>query len=100
MFFTEMLLPYVAKFVYFFVSSKDLASMNAGTAVPSMTTDILNNLQVIIAPNEVYQEYDNLVSPMFFMSKHISEQSRTLTAIRDALIPKLMNGEIRVSTEE
>jgi len=99
MFFTEMLRPYLAKFVYFFVSSKDLASMNAGSAVPSMTTDILNNLQVIIAPNEVYQEYDNLVSPMFLMKKHISKQSSTLAAIRDALLPKLMSGEIEVSLE-
>ena len=46
MFYTEMKLPNVAKFVYHFV--KDLASMNAGSAVPSMTTDILNAMEVVI----------------------------------------------------
>ena len=44
MFFTEMKLPNVAKFVFHFVKSKDLASLNAGSAVPSMTTDILLSL--------------------------------------------------------
>lgn len=38
MFFTEMKLPNVAKFVFHFVKSKDLASLNAGSAVPSMTS--------------------------------------------------------------
>ena len=34
MFYTEMKQPNVAKFVYHFMKSKDLASMNAGSAVP------------------------------------------------------------------
>lgn len=42
MFYTEMKFPNIAKFVYHFLKSKDLASMNAGSAVPSMTTDILS----------------------------------------------------------
>ena len=42
MFYTEMLRPNIAKFVYHFVKSKDLVSLNAGSAVPSMTTNILN----------------------------------------------------------
>ncbi|MBQ0038356.1 MAG: restriction endonuclease subunit S, partial [Clostridiales bacterium] len=46
MFYTEMRVPNVAKFIYHFVSSKDLASMNAGSAVPSMTTDILNAMEL------------------------------------------------------
>ena len=51
MFYTEMLRPNIAKFVYHFVKSKDLASLNAGSAVPSMTTNILNAMQLYI-PDE------------------------------------------------
>ena len=41
MFYTEMLIvSNIAKFVYHFVKGKDLASLNAGSAVPSMTTNI------------------------------------------------------------
>lgn len=52
MFFTEMKLPNVAKFVFHFVKSKDLASLNAGSAVPSMTTDILNAMELSIPDAE------------------------------------------------
>ena len=52
MFFTEMKLPDVAKFVFHFVKSKDLAALNAGSAVPSMTTDILNAMELCIPDPE------------------------------------------------
>jgi len=99
MFYTEMLQPHIAKFIYFFVSSKDLASMNAGSAVPSMTTDILNNLQVMIAPDTIYQEYDILVSRMFDMQRHNTKQNRILAALRDILLPNLMSGEVEMHLE-
>ena len=44
MFYTHMKRPNVAKFVYFSVSDLDLAGMNVGSAVPSMTTAVLNAL--------------------------------------------------------
>ncbi len=41
MFYTEMRRPNIAKFVYHFVKGKDLASLNAGSAVPSMTNQTI-----------------------------------------------------------
>ena len=57
MFYTEMRLPNVAKFVYHFVKEKDLASMNAGSAVPSMTTDILNAMEIAIPSKSALEEF-------------------------------------------
>ena len=65
MFYTEMKLPNVAKFVYHFVKAKDLASMNAGSAVPSMTTDILNAMEVVIPSASALEEFESLVAPMY-----------------------------------
>jgi len=45
MFYTHMTRPNVAKFVYFTVRDLDLAGMNVGSAVPSMTTAVLNALR-------------------------------------------------------
>ena len=42
MFFTVPRIPGAAKFLYQYVKRLDLASMNSGSAVPSMTTSILN----------------------------------------------------------
>lgn len=97
MFYTEMRLPNVAKFVYHFVKAKDLASMNAGSAVPSMTTDILNAMEVAIPPASVLEEFESLVAPMYRAMQENNAQSNKLADLRDTLLPKLMSGEIDVS---
>ena len=94
MFYTEMKVPNVAKFVYQFVKSKDLASMNTGSAVPSMTTDILNAMEIAIPPAEILEKFEAIVAPMYQMMQKNNEQSATLATLRDSLLPKLMAGEI------
>ncbi len=97
MFFTEMKLPDVAKFVFHFVKSKDLASLNAGSAVPSMTTDILNAMELRIPDAETLKRFESIVSPMYRAMQHNSEESKKLAAVRDTLLPRLMSGELDVS---
>lgn len=97
MFYTEMKLPNVAKFVYHFVKAKDLASMNAGSAVPSMTTDILNAMEVVIPSASALEEFESLVAPMYEAMEANDVQSKALSQMRDTLLPKLMSGEINVS---
>ena len=97
MFYTEMKLPNVAKFVYHFVKAKDLASMNAGSAVPSMTTDILNAMEVVIPSASALEEFESLVAPMYEAMEANDVQSKALSQMRDTLLPKIMSGEIDVS---
>lgn len=97
MFYTEMKLPNAAKFVYHFVKAKDLASMNAGSAVPSMTTDILNAMEVTIPSASALEEFESLVAPMYRAMQENDIQSSKLSELRDALLPKLMSGEIDVA---
>ena len=96
MFYTEMKKENIAKYVYFFVKSKDLNAMNAGSAVPSMTTEILNALEVVIPSEEYLEKYETIVSPMFKQQKQCIIENENLASIRDTLLPKLMNGEIEV----
>jgi type I restriction enzyme S subunit len=97
MFYTEMKLPNVAKFVYHFVKAKDLVSMNAGSAVPSMTTDILNAMEVVIPSASALEEFESLVAPMYEAMEANDVQSKALSQMRDTLLPKIMSGEIDVS---
>jgi len=100
MFYTEMRMPNIAKFVYHFVKSKDLASMNAGSAVPSMTTDILNAMELSIPSKAALAEFENIVAPMYRAMKDNGTQSNQLAILRDSILPKLMSGEIDVSAIE
>ena len=97
MFYTEMLRPNIAKFVYHFVKSKDLASLNAGSAVPSMTTNILNAMQLYIPNEKTLEKFENIVSPMYSAMQENTKESKILANTRDALLPKLMPGELDVS---
>lgn len=94
MFYTEMKKENIAKYVYFFVKGKDLSAMNAGSAVPSMTTEILNAIEVVIPSDEYLEKFENIVSPMFKQIKQCIIENEKLVSIRDTLLPKLMNGEI------
>ena len=100
MFYTEMRMPNVAKFVYHFVKSKDLASLNAGSAVPSMTTDILNAMELLIPSEMALAEFEALVAPMYRAMKDNDIQVAQLVKLRDSLLPKLMSGEVDVSAIE
>lgn len=97
MFYTEMLRPNIAKFVYHFVKSKDLVSLNAGSAVPSMTTNILNAMQLYIPDEKTLEKFENIVSPMYSAMQENTKESKILANTRDALLPKLMSGELDVS---
>ena len=97
MFYTEMKIANVAKYAFHFLRSKDLASLNAGSAVPSMTTDILNSMEVSIPSTERLADFENLVAPLYRVMKDNVRQSNNLSLLRDTLLPKLMSGDIDVS---
>ena len=84
-------------FAYILLSNKDLASMNSGSAVPSMTTEILNNIQFVMPVSDVLAEFNPLVSTYYAQIKHYDQESRRLAQLRDTLLPRLMSGELEVN---
>ncbi|MEX0812688.1 MAG: restriction endonuclease subunit S [Chitinophagales bacterium] len=96
MFYTIMKKPNLAKFIYQFIKQKDLASMNVGSAVPSMTTAVLNNMPIEIPQGDFLEKFDGIVSEFYSKVKSNQTQIRTLNSLRDTLLPKLMSREVRV----
>ena len=86
----------VALFVYLLLKNKDMSSMNVGSAVPSMTTKILNNITVVIPPNEVFSKFNSIVRSLSEKIQHNQKVNITLSGIRDTLLPRLMSGELEV----
>lgn len=96
MFYTEMKRTNITKFIYHFVKDLDLASMNVGSAVPSMTTELLNNMPIDIPSNSFFEKFENSVEPFYKKMKANQTQILTLTGLRNTLLPKLMSGEVAV----
>lgn len=96
MFYATMKQPHTAIFVYFFVKSFDMYSMNIGAAVPSMTTKILDAMDVVIPDKETLEKFDKYAKVYFNKIKTLQGQNEQLKTARDLLLPKLMSGEVEV----
>ena len=97
MFYTIPKIEHIALFCYLLLSGKDLASMNAGSAVPSMTTEILNSMPVVIPQKIIVNEFDSVVSSYFRKIESNNQEFLRLAELRDTLLPKLMSGELKVN---
>ena len=84
-------------YTYLFLANKDLASMNAGSAVPSMTTDILNNMPITEPPAEVLKQFNNICDVYFSRINQNNIENANLSNQRDTLLPKLMSGELTIN---
>lgn len=98
MFYTRMKINGIAKFIYLFISPIDLLSMNSGSAVPSMTTDILNKIRLVIPPKNIFDKFESLIAPFFDKIGSCNKEICKLSNLRDALLPKLMSGELSINT--
>jgi len=75
----------------------DFEALRTGSAQPFIPNGSLASLQVIRGSDEILDEYCARVRPMRVKQHALQRESRTLAAIRDTLLPKLMSGEIAVS---
>lgn len=97
MFYAKELMEGAARYAYFILSKMDLASMNAGSAVPSMTTKILSAIPVALPSEALLAEMKEWSDPLFERIRLNDRESENLSALRDVLLPKLMSGMIDVS---
>ena len=96
MFYSKIKSSFQGRFIFLFLKSIDLASMNVGSAVPSLTTQVLNQISLIIPEDEAINKFNNLVFPFYNKIGFNNSQIQSLTKTRDTLLPKLMSGQVRV----
>lgn len=96
MFYTKMKMPNIGVFLYFFVKLFDMYSMNIGAAVPSMTTNILNALDIIVPSSNILEHFQSTTKMYFRKMELLQKQIETAMQARDRLLPKLMTGEVEV----
>ena len=63
-----------------------------------MSLATIKSLPVPVLKEEEMNDYLSLITPMISMIKSIEYENLKLAAIRQALLPKLMSGEIDVSS--
>jgi type I restriction enzyme S subunit len=73
-----------------------LAYVADGGAYPAVRPDVVAALACVIPPVEVVKAFSQFTAPLFDKITANLSESRTLAALRDLLLPKLMSGEIRL----
>lgn len=87
-------------FSYELLASLPLADMNTDAAVPGLNRENVYRLEVPRPPADVIRHFDAIVGDVRAHMRVNDQESRTLAATRDALLPKLMSGELRVQDAE
>lgn len=91
-------------YLYLLTNSFDFLSdlrgrANSGVQV-NLSASAIRNSKVLIAPKKVYEDFNTIVLPLFEAIIGNDLESKTLSNMRDALLPKLMSGELDVSEVE
>jgi type I restriction enzyme S subunit len=68
----------------------------SGTTFNSINKTDIQEFPVALPPSEEISSFNSLTSPMARIFKNNVEENKTLSNLRDILIPKLMSGDIRV----
>lgn len=84
--------------VYCYLKSnkKKVDALQWGAAQPHVYAKDINKLPFVIAPIEVLNNFEKLVFEMFDCIELHDKENIRLSALRDALLPKLMSGQIKL----
>ena len=72
-------------------------SIVTGAVQPKISQANLRSIQVVVPPQHELDAFNELIRPLFDQIRQNQDQSKALASLRDALLPKLMSGEIDVS---
>lgn len=83
-------------FLFYALKNQDLPSMATDSAVPGLNRNLVYMNRQIVPTNRIIEHFNRYVGAIFARSHRLEEESRTLATLRDALLPKLITGHLRV----
>ena len=94
---------YPTEFVYFTVknSLKAIIQYASGSTFKEVSGTVIKTVKLALPPNELVEEFRAKVEDLFKRQDTLEQENEQLIALRDWLLPMLMNGQVMVkpSTE-
>lgn len=91
----------INEFLYFYLKNFNYDSLgNTSSIASAVNSKVIKSMTMLMPDDNALSSYSRIVNPLIAKIRQNQEEINTLTSIRDALLPKLMSGEIRVPTEE
>ena len=88
--------PQSLPFLFYALKGQGLASVAADSAVPGLNRNLAYHNNQVTPPPPVVARFGEQVQSLFARRHSLEEESSTLAYIREALLSKLVSGEVRV----
>ena len=76
--------------------AEHLVHIADGSVQKNLNTELVGRQYVLVPPQAVVAAFDNQTTTLFTKMRDNGIESRTLAALRDTLLPKLISGELRI----
>ena len=85
-------------FLYCFLKyvTPEIENKSTGSTFKEASGSLMKSLQVIIPEQNVFEEFEAIVSPLFARIESLEKENSRLSLLRDTLLPRLMSGEIEI----
>lgn len=85
-------------FLYCFLKyvTPEIENKSTGSTFKEASGALMKSLQVIMPEQKVFEEFEEIVSPLFARIESLEKESTRLSLLRDTLLPRLMSGELEV----
>lgn len=89
---------FTVELLYLLFSLTNLKSIVTGAVQPKISQTNLKKVSVLIPDDEELELFDRIIQPFFAQIRILRTENDRLATIRDTLLPRLISGEIDVSS--
>ena len=84
-------------YTYLSLSNLDMGSLDSTSSIGTATNSgVIKQIRFLVPPQELLGNFHNKVSPIFSQLKILRKQTTNLVLLRDALLPRLISGELQI----
>ena len=88
--------PVGTEFLYLFLSDVQIQPYVTGAVQAKLNQKNMNSIPVCMATEDFVRQFQGIIEIYFVKIRSNLKQIQTLTELRDALLPRLISGKIRV----
>ena len=86
--------------LYLYFHYEPVAPYVTGAVQPKLSQGRMNTMPFVFAGEGVCRAFERTIHPWFARLRASVDETKTLAAVRDALLPKLVSGELQVKNAE
>ena len=85
-------------FIYYYLvaNTENIEAQASGSTFKEASGSLMKSLPIVKPSNNILESFEDILKPIFREQENLEQENTNLATLRDTLLPKLMNGEIKV----